>query len=495
MAFFPHSRIRFAAVLGCVLAAVSGCSRDDDGEVVVGIVSSAESLYASGLRLSPAAQTYRAAIADGLVGLDENASAIPALAESWIVTDDGRSYIFRLRRGEWRGGEEISARSVAAALERRTIALAGTTLGRDLAIVDDVRAMAGRVIEIRLKAPMPQFLALLAQPELALADGPTPRGRMEVERSGQQAVLTPTSPDLLGLPVPRRWEDSVRPVRVVPVTAAEGVDLFAEGALDVMLGGTIASYPLAPSGTLTRGTIRVDAAQGLFGLRVMSERGFLALPQGREAVSMAIDREGLMESFNISGWVPRTTPVPQDLSSLDAEQRPSWLPMSLEERRDLARSRASQWRSRNGGAPMSFRISLPRGPGADRIMNALAGDLTSIGIALRRVGPGEPADLVLVDRVARYPAARWYLNQLSCGASKGACSALADSLVDEALEAGNAAEYARLMKDAEAELTNTEAFINFGQPLRWSLARGSVSGIAPNAAGYHPLPPLGVVPN
>ena len=490
-----RTRTPKAIAAAMALLALAACSGSADEEIAVGIVGTPASVFADGIRLSPAAQTYRAAVADGLVGLDENASAVPALAESWIVTDDGRSYIFRLRNGQFGDGEPVTARAVAGALERRIMALSGTSLGRDLAIVDEVRAMAGRVVEIRLKAPMPQFLVLLAQPELAISDGDSPRGAMTAERSGGEAMLAATDPQLLGMPLPRRWEDMVRPVRLVPVDAARGVEMFSDGALDVLLGGTIATYPLAPSGTLSRGTVRLDAAQGLFGIRVLRPTGFLALPQGREALSMTIDRDGLIEGFNLSGWTPRAVPVPADLSRLDASQQPGWTALTLDQRREVARRRLAQWRSANGESTIAFTIAMPRGPGAEQIFNALAGDFAAIGVPLRRAAEGQTADLVLVDRVARYPAARWYLNQLACGAGQGACSGYADSLVDEALAADTDAEYERLLREAEAELTAAEVFINLGQPLRWSLARAAVTGFAPNAAGFHPLPPLGVVPN
>ena len=52
----------------------------------------------------------RAATAEGLVSFDEQGRVIPALADRWIVTDDGHSYIFRLRDGNWSNGDPITAR-------------------------------------------------------------------------------------------------------------------------------------------------------------------------------------------------------------------------------------------------------------------------------------------------------------------------------------------------------------------------------------------------
>src|SRR5690606_15275417 len=162
------ARWLIAPVLALVL---SGCGRGDDGSVEVAFIDTPESLFADGLRLSAGAQHLRAATDAGLVALDSGGDVIPALADRWIVTDDGRSFIFRLRDGGWPDGSELTAESVRAALANTLRALRGTSLGLDLAPIEDVRAMAGQVVEIRLSAPVPMLLQLLAQPELALAHG------------------------------------------------------------------------------------------------------------------------------------------------------------------------------------------------------------------------------------------------------------------------------------------------------------------------------------
>jgi peptide/nickel transport system substrate-binding protein/oligopeptide transport system substrate-binding protein len=102
--------------------------------------------------------------------------------------------------------------------------------------------------------------------------------------------------------------------------------------------------------------------------------------------------------------------------------------------------------------------------------------------------------LRLVDDVARYPRAAWFLNRLSCNARRGLCSADADARVAEAATAATPDERAALLTEAEAELTAANVFIPFGTPIRWSLVRGSVAGFAPNTWGWHPLMPLAWVP-
>ena len=57
---------------------------------------------------------------------------MPGLADRWIVTDDGLSYLFRLREGSWIGSAKLSAVTARSALMQGLAALRGTALGKDL---------------------------------------------------------------------------------------------------------------------------------------------------------------------------------------------------------------------------------------------------------------------------------------------------------------------------------------------------------------------------
>jgi ABC-type transport system substrate-binding protein len=124
----------------------------------------------------------------------------------------------------------------------------------------------------------------------------------------------------------------------------------------------------------------------------------------------------------------------------------------------------------------------------------LQADLRAIGIETQQVGPDDPADLRLVDAVARYPRAGWYLNQLSCSARRGPCSEVADDLAAEAARTVDPAVRAGLLADAEVELTRANLYIPFGAPIRWSLVRGDVHGFAANRWNIHPLMPMALRP-
>jgi ABC-type transport system substrate-binding protein len=486
-------RPSFRIVLGSALLALAGCDGGADGPLDVAVIGSEDSIFASGLRLSEGAQTVRAATASGLVALDAKGEITPVLADRWIVTDDGRSYIFRLRGGTWPDGAELTGESARDSLRRAIRQLRGTSLGLDLAPVDEVRAMAGRVVEIRLGTPMPDFLRLLAQPELALVHGGFQSGPMVSERNGDEADLTFRPPEMRGLPQEEGWRDHVRPVRLRAMDGKAALEAFDQGEVDVVLGGTVDHWPLADPGPLSRGTLRLDNAIGLFGVQIMRDRGFLARNENREALAMGIDRAALLALFNIGGWVPTNRLIPSPITGGEAPER--WNGIAFERLRAEAADRVAVWRTTlgNGEAP-KLTIAMGGEPGLAILFNALAGQLGQIGVTLERVEPGKAADLALVDRIARYPAPRWFLNQFNCTLRRGLCSSEADAELRQSLAATDTQAQTDALARAEAMLSAANVYIPLAAPLRWSLVRGNVDGYAANPWAFHPLPEMATIP-
>lgn len=457
------------------------------GPVDVAIIGAPESLFQQGIRLAPPAQHVHAATSEGLVALDQAGQVIPAIAERWIVTEDGLSYIFRLRDSAWPDGDEITAVDVRQQLRAAISRVRGTSLGLDLAVVQDIRAMTGRVVEVRLTAPMPDFLRLLAQPELGFIKGGSGAGPMTMSRDEGSAIarLTALPPEARGLPAREDWEAVARPVAVRALSASNAVEAFSRGEVDLVLGGSIADFPQAEAGPLSRGTIQVDPAVGLLGLIVRRETGLLAEPALREALSMAIDRSALIQSFGLSGWRESSWIVPPENYATPPYEEDRWNGASIQERRQVAAERIRAW----GGPDREalVRVALPRGPGGDVLLRQLADAWGSIGVAVRRTAPGETADLELRDTLARYSSPRWYLNQFHCGLNAGLCAPRADALVRESLTERDAEQREQLLIEAHAALVEREVYIPLGAPVRWSLVRASIRNYLANASGMHPL--------
>ena len=517
------------AILACFLQLASCGPSAGDGPVMVAIIGEEDSLLQQGIRLAPAAQHLRAATVEGLVALDPSGQIIPAIAERWIVTEDGLSYIFRLRGAMDDEASALNARSAARALRGLLRRLEGTSLGLDLAKIAEVRSMTDRVIEIRLMSPMPEFLRLLAQPEMGIITGGAGLGPMRLvaadgdgapdpgeeadDESGPViegapgATLAALSPSMRGMPAREDWEKRTRPLKVYSLPAKAAIDAFDAGAFDLLLNGRLEHFPLVELGPLSRGAIQIDPALGIFGLVFRSEEGFFADPARREALSMALDRSALLQPFGLGGWQPSTWIVPPALLRSGGLELSRWSGLSLEERRRVAAERVSAWRAgraradevadeeASNGEPPIVRVALPEGPGSDLLFERLAAAWSIIGVEAVQAQPGEGADLALRDRLARYSSPRWFLNQFHCELEIGLCAPEADALVEASLKVTDPLAKEAMLAEAHAILIARDAFIPIGQPVRWALVRGAIDAFEPNPWGLHPLFPLSSAQN
>ena len=492
------SAIRKFLTLAAAPLLLVSCGQQSEGVLDIAFIADPVDLFADGSRLSSAAQHLRAATDAGLVTLNAQGEVVPALAESWIVTDDGLSFIFRVRETVLSDGTQITAKDIRDALQANIEALAGTSLALDLAPVQELRAMTERVIEVRLSSPVPDLLLLLAQPEMALRREVGGLGPMLVQRRDTLAELRFKPPEERGLPEEEDWQSFVRDVNLTATDAATALTMFEDGAVDVVLGGRLANMPLVDTGPLSRGTVQIDPALGLFGIMVRRNSGLLENEPLREALAMALDREALLSPFNVAGWTPTTRIVapglPAELPGTEGGAAERWQGLSIDQRRSEARSRIAAWRAANGMADVTLRLAIEEAPGMDMLYRGLAAQWQSIGIRLERAEDAASADLTVVDRVARYPDARWFLNQFHCSLRRGLCSADADELVAQARAEPVTDARVILLAEAEAQLARSNVYIPIASPLRWSLVRGSVNTFQANEWAFHPLPYLAQIP-
>lgn len=466
--------------------ALVACAKESRQPVRVEVIAE-PAPHGAPLHARLTARLIGAATVGGLVAIDGEGRVVPSIADRWTVTDDGESYIFRLRTATWPDGARLDGASAAAALRQALAAQRDTALGLDLAVVESVQAMAARVVEVRLARPVPDFLQLLAQPELGLRRHGQGAGPMRLREEGTLAWLSILPPE-------RAAEDSAetltRPVALSEHDARAAVADFVAGRTDVVLGGTFADLPLATAWISGKDTLRRETPAGLFGLQVTGNNPLLASPAVRGALAMAIDRATLARRLGLSAT---TRLLPDDPIHPRAER---WADQDMTARRAVAAQQIAAWQHQQGSAVHQaphLRLALPHGPGADLLARLLAADLAAIGVEVERVEPGANADLRLVDELARYPALSWYFNQLHCKLRQP-CSPEADELAAQAMQAAPDApapiDAPSLYAAAENAVLAANVFIPLGGPLRWSLAAPGLPGFAANPGGVHPLYPL-----
>ena len=427
-------------------------------------------------------------VGQGLVRIDASGNIVPGLAERWNVSDDGLSYIFRIASTDWPGGRKITAQQVARILKRSLAPGSVNPLKDTVGAIDDIVAMTDRVIEIRLKAPRPNMLNLLAQPEFAIVRGGVGTGPFQLDP--KQA--SPGSLRLFRAIVSADDETSRRDELVMNAAPAPAaIAAFVSGSTDLVLGGTFADLPYAQRAKLPRGSLRFDPASGLFGL-VPTRAGTALDDSGvRGLLSQAIDRDALIDALRVPGLAPRVTVLEPGLDGVPAPTAPAWAATSLNDRRAALIAQSTR---EFGAEKPTFRIFLPEGPGSNILFNRLMIDWGAIGVTVERAKAVASADLKLVDAVAPSNSPAWFLRQFRCQFLP-ICDKEADPLLDAARDTLVPAQRYALLAQAAARIDEAQLFIPLAAPVRWSLVSSRVQGFAGNRYALHTLTDLEQKPN
>ncbi len=171
------------AALLLVTMIFAGCGGSDsassDGKLSVMLGSNVVSLDSAQATDSASFEAIADCI-DGLMQLDSNGKPIPAIAESFNVSEDGKTYTFHLRDAKWANGSDVTANDFVFAWRRHCkIAqeysyIMGSTVacvknadavikGADPATLG-VSAPDPKTFVVELDAPVPFFLSLMAFP-------------------------------------------------------------------------------------------------------------------------------------------------------------------------------------------------------------------------------------------------------------------------------------------------------------------------------------------
>ena len=195
-------RVRRAAFAALALLAIGGCGggeRQEQGsEAVTARVDSSvlrrgngpepDSLDPQRARTDAAMNILRD-LFEGLTAIGPDGEPVPAAAESWTVSDDGREYVFQLRDGlRWSNGDALLAEHYLAGMRRLVdpatasqyaqvlepvVNAAAITRGEQPPSALGVEAEGPRQIRIRLEHPAPYILGLLAHPSTFPVHGPS----------------------------------------------------------------------------------------------------------------------------------------------------------------------------------------------------------------------------------------------------------------------------------------------------------------------------------
>ncbi len=351
------------AVFG--LVAVYSCSGEpvDAGAVLQrGIPADPETLDQHKARSTQAADVLRD-LGEGLVGYSPTGELVPAAAESWEVSEDGRTYTFHLRaEARWSNGDRVTAEHFVLAFRRLVtpataafyanmladvVNAAGAVAGKAPAEMLGVEAVDDLTLVVRLERPTPYLLSLLTHPSTF----PLHPGSVAEHGDGfaRPGTLISNGAFTLEAWVPgsalalrrneKYWNDAATTLDGVNyhVVVQDSAELNRYRAGELHITSTVPPDNFEELKVQFGDELHVAPYLGIYyyGLNLLKPP-FKDNPELRQALSMAVDREQLATKVLGRGEVPAFSWVPPGVSSYEPTVM-SFATLSREARENLAR--------------------------------------------------------------------------------------------------------------------------------------------------------------
>ena len=262
---------------------------------------------------------------------------LPGAAESWSVSEDGKIYIFKLRKnGRWSNGDPVTAEDFVWSWQRILTASLGSQYPDMLyylegaqeyhtGLTDDfssvgVKALDSHTLEVKLKAPTPFFTGLLSHystwpvhKETVLKYGSIDDRNGEWTRPGNfvcNGAFNLKSWELNNKIVveknPMYWDAStvqLNEIHYYPVSNVMTEDrMFRAGQLHVT--STLPSQKCPVYIEENNSDLRIDPYMGTYFYRLNTTNPFLNDVKVRKALAYSIDRKLLVEKVTKCGQIP-----------------------------------------------------------------------------------------------------------------------------------------------------------------------------------------------
>ncbi len=352
-------RRALSAVVLVAALAIGGCGRGGEPEVATGVDAAPgtvilrrgngpepESLDPQKARQDSSLNLLRD-LFEGLTSLDSQGAVIPGAAESWSVSEDGRDYSFRLRKGlAWSNGDAVTADDFVFAFRRLVDPATASPYGQILdplrnasAIVRGempaealgVEALDASTLVVRLTKPTPYVLGLLAHPSTF------PVHRASLERHGERFaepghlvsngafVLTEwvLGSHAAAVRNERYWNasevkfDGVRYYHMAD--AATELRRYRAGELDLTYTIPSQQYEWLVEHLGDELHIAPQLATYYYGFN-LTRPPFAAAPELRRALAMAIDRDRLVQQVTGVGELPACSWVPSGIAGYTPQE-------------------------------------------------------------------------------------------------------------------------------------------------------------------------------
>ncbi len=238
---------------------------------------------------------------EGLTRINSAGEVKPALAESWEISDDGKTYTFKLRSGaKFHDGSALDAGDVKFSLDR-AMAEDSTNAQKGLfKAIESVEVVDDTTVKVMLKNPQGSFLynmgwgdAVIVAPESADTnkENPVGTGPFKFDNWAKGSAITIVkNPDY--------WGDAVAldkaTFRIIPDAAA---------AVPAILSGDVHAFANMPAGDALpqiqadpRFTVVIGATEGETILSTNNKKPPFDNLKVRQAIAHALNRQPIIDA-------------------------------------------------------------------------------------------------------------------------------------------------------------------------------------------------------
>jgi len=465
---------------------------------------------------------------EGLMAFGPDGDIVPGVAESWAISEDGKVYTFTLRQdAKWSDGTPVTAADFVFSWRRLVDPATRSDYAYFLWPIKNAEAISGgkmapetmgveavddRTLKVTLEEPTGYFLSSLVhrttypvskasfeklgdealKPGMIVSNG----AYMMVEHVPQSHVTVVKNPHF-------READQVAIDKVVfHHTDSPETELrrFRAGELH-----TVQMAPVTQIDWLKENMPETMQFYPVFSTNYlifnMSKEPWASNPKLRQALSLAIDRQAIVEKITKSGETPAYTFVAPGLKTYDLPF-PAAKDMTQAQRDDLARKLVAEAGYGPGGKPLPVEILHATSESTRKIVVAVASMWQSkLGakvtlnnqewkVVLQKAGELDYAGLTTLGWIGDFPDPYTFLKIFRSDVGKMNRSGYKNPAYDALLDEGNLITdpEARAAKIAEAEalLLAEQPVIPLYHATYRNLVSTKVKGWFENALGVQP---------
>ncbi|HEV7255511.1 MAG TPA: ABC transporter substrate-binding protein [Mesorhizobium sp.] len=360
-----------SALLALATAGGAHAARTD---LVLGVVLEPPHLDPTAGAAAAIDEIVYANVFEGLTRIGPRGEVLPALAETWEVSDGGKVYTFRLREGvKFHDGTDFNAEDVKFSLDRARAENSTNAQKTLFAEIDTVEAVDPLTVRVALKNPQGSFLynmgwgdAVIVAPESAEGnkENPVGTGPFRFSNWARGSSITLVRAD-------DHWGEDVAleraEFRIIPDAAA---------AVPAVLSGDVQAFPNMPGEAVAqlegdpRFRVVVGTTEGETILAMNHKKPPFDNLKVRQAIAHAIDRQALIDGASAGFGQP--------IGSHFAPHHPAYVDLTGTYPLDLEKARALLKEAGAEGATVT--LKLPPPPYARQGGEIIASNLREIGL-------------------------------------------------------------------------------------------------------------------